>query len=72
MPKEGDVFARYTIEEFLGAGGKGEVYRAYDPRLDRRVALKVLVFPADDARSEGSPVCSARRAPQRRSTSPTR
>ena len=38
----GDAFDRYTIEAQIGAGGMGEVYRAYDPKLHRRVALKVL------------------------------
>ncbi|MBK5292110.1 MAG: protein kinase [Acidobacteriia bacterium] len=32
----------YQVISLLGAGGMGEVYLAHDPRLDRRVAIKLL------------------------------
>jgi DNA-binding beta-propeller fold protein YncE len=38
----GDVIAGYEVEELVGRGGTGEIYRALDPRLERRVALKLL------------------------------
>jgi serine/threonine protein kinase/DNA-binding beta-propeller fold protein YncE len=38
----GSLVAGYRLEERIGQGGMAVVFRAYDPRLDRRVALKVL------------------------------
>src|SRR5687767_13206441 len=38
----GKKLAHYEIVAMLGAGGMGEVYQAYDKKLERRVAVKVL------------------------------
>jgi serine/threonine protein kinase len=38
----GTRFGPYEIVERIGAGGMGEVYRAWDRKLDRGVAIKVL------------------------------
>ncbi|MGW4632365.1 serine/threonine-protein kinase [Nocardia sp. NPDC004415] len=40
--ERGTLFAGYTIERLLGTGGMGAVYLAGHPRLNRRVAIKVL------------------------------
>ncbi len=39
----GQTLSHYRLDERIGAGGIGEVYRARDLRLDRDVALKVLL-----------------------------
>lgn len=45
----GEVFDRYRIEALLGEGGMGQVFRAFDTKLHRQVALKVLrSYDGDD------------------------
>lgn len=38
----GSKLGTYGIQSALGAGGRGEVYRALDTRLQRTVAIKIL------------------------------
>ncbi len=54
--KEGEAAApsaqqlgRYSVLKAIGAGAMGVVYAAYDPVLDRRVALKLLHAAGGDA-----------------------
>ena len=50
----GQTLAHYQVLKKLGAGGRGEVYRARDTRLGRDVAIKVL-SPAFAQDNEGCP-----------------
>jgi len=38
----GEKLGRYEVREFIGEGGMGEVYRAWDSVLQRDVAVKIL------------------------------
>ncbi|MCG8554526.1 MAG: protein kinase [Proteobacteria bacterium] len=44
----GQKLGRYVILEAVGGGGMGLVYSAYDPDLDRKIAIKVLRTAALD------------------------
>ncbi|MEZ4448747.1 MAG: serine/threonine-protein kinase [Nannocystaceae bacterium] len=46
--ERGAAIGRYLVLDRLGAGGMGVVYAAYDPELDRKVAVKVLRRSASD------------------------
>ena len=41
-PPVGATLGRYLIEREIGAGAMGVVHAAFDPSLERRIALKVL------------------------------
>jgi tetratricopeptide (TPR) repeat protein len=48
----GKALGRYLVLELVGEGGMGVVYAAYDPELDRKVAIKLLQI-ANDGSSGG-------------------
>ncbi len=41
-PAAGRTLGRYVLLDVIGAGGMGVVYAAYDPVLERKVALKLV------------------------------
>jgi tetratricopeptide (TPR) repeat protein/tRNA A-37 threonylcarbamoyl transferase component Bud32 len=44
----GATVGRYVIVDAIGAGAMGRVYAGYDPKLDRKVAIKLLRMQASD------------------------
>jgi tetratricopeptide (TPR) repeat protein len=48
----GHSVGRYVLLERVGAGGMGVVFAAYDPELDRRVAIKLLHPQAEGTRGQ--------------------
>jgi serine/threonine protein kinase len=51
----GTALGRYLLLDPIGAGGMGVVYGAYDPKLDRKVAIKLLHPSGErsDSKSQG-------------------
>lgn len=56
----GAMVGRYVLLEPLGRGGMGQVYAAFDPHLERRVALKLLRDEAGDEASRRRLIREAR------------
>ncbi len=53
MPPPADrMVGRYELTEFLGAGGMSVVYGAYDPELDRKIAVKLLLTTNTEKRAQ--------------------
>ncbi len=48
-PKAGEKLDRFEILRELGHGGMGAVYLAHDPKLDRKVAIKIPFLSSNNA-----------------------
>jgi serine/threonine-protein kinase len=48
LPAAGEAIATFLLEEAIGVGGMGAVYRARDTQLDRLVAIKLLPLDQTD------------------------
>lgn len=48
----GQLLDHYWVEAQIGAGGMGVVYKAFDVRLERLVAIKFLAHPSAEAARE--------------------
>ncbi|MBX3155724.1 MAG: serine/threonine protein kinase [Deltaproteobacteria bacterium] len=44
----GERIGRFVVVDVLGRGGMGLVYAAYDPELDRKIAVKLLHGPSQE------------------------
>ncbi|WP_394844441.1 serine/threonine-protein kinase [Pendulispora brunnea] len=51
----GTYVGRYLVIDLIGTGGMGSVYRAYDPKLNRNVAVKLIRVRSSDAEDAPRP-----------------
>ena len=65
------TFGHYRVDVRIGSGGMGEVFRAFDTRLNRPVAVKLHARRRDTSRRRSSSASCARPARPRPSTTPT-
>src|SRR5262245_59813553 len=50
MSRAPSSIGRYSIVEVIGHGGMGALYLAWDPKLERQIAIKVLKEDVDELR----------------------
>ncbi len=50
-----EVGARYEVEREIGRGGMGAVFRVHDKKLDRALAMKVILGQMDERPGGGTP-----------------
>ena len=59
----GMTLGTHRLERLLGRGGMGAVFLAYDTRLQRQVAVKVIEDRTDDSTSRARLLREARMPP---------